>query len=49
MAAFCKYWGISPAEWKALTLAETRVMTEYAEDDIEARNRANKRAARRPR
>jgi hypothetical protein len=43
MAAFCHYWRMTPADWKALTLAETRVMTEFAEDQIDAQKRATKR------
>lgn len=47
MAAFCRFWNITPAEYKALTVEELNAMTEYANDEIaERKKQANKQRRR---
>lgn len=43
MAAFCRFWRISPSEYWSLSVAETAAMTEYAQEELAARERAAKR------
>lgn len=43
MASFCRFWGMTPSEYKALTVEELNAMTEFANDEIKARNKANRR------
>jgi hypothetical protein len=40
MAAFCHFWGISPSEYWALTIAEVSVMVQFANDYVEAQRQA---------
>lgn len=47
MAAFCRFWGTTPAEYWALTIDEANAMTEYANDEISERKRAADRARKR--
>lgn len=46
MAAFCKYWGMTPAEYKALTVEELNALTEFANNEIRERNRQAKKKGR---
>lgn len=39
MAGFCKYWGMTPAEYDQLTLERLEAMTKFANDDIKERKR----------
>jgi len=34
MAAFCRYWRMTPAEYRALTLEEFGALAEFMVDDL---------------
>lgn len=46
MAAFCKYWGMTPGEYARLTVEELDAMTKFANDDIKQRQREQRRRGR---
>lgn len=47
MAAFCRFWNVTPAEYKALTLEELEAMTEYANKEINERKKQQRKQQRR--
>jgi hypothetical protein len=46
MAAFCRFWRVTPADYWALTIAETRALTDFANEEIAARRKAIEKAQR---
>jgi hypothetical protein len=43
LAGFCRYWHMTPRDVEQLTTAEYRAFVRYAEADLRAQKRANRR------
>ena len=46
MASFCRFWTMTPAEYKQLTVEELEAMTRFANDEINQRKRERAKAKR---